>query len=243
MSGFEAATTASPLDNALSILTMLVFIFVGASLVITYALIARHLYRSFIEDGGQASFPLPASIGDHLISKIIMGLVWLLINVVSLALLGLVFIYVNIIAEGTVSPDMAEVFALLGRQFSTGAGSLFVKELLVLAFLGIVVAVVQLTMSVIVGGITRSHKVLAEGAVYIGGYLLVQIAIATTVLLSSGSVTSLNMFSPQTTLETVFNAVQPVMVSLIVLLLAIIGIYYLISWLALNKLSRRAPEF
>lgn len=128
-------------------------------------------YKNMLSDEGYLSFTLPVTVGQHLISKLLVMLSWQILTFFVAAGCGVLYFL-------SVHPqDVQEMFSDLGFVFQTildvkGWGVLVVV-LLVLAVLSqITENIMRLYNAMSIGQYSSSHKLLASVAVYIAHNML-----------------------------------------------------------------------
>lgn len=168
------------------ITSALIAIAIAASAFITLLLICLHFYNSFLCDEGYLTFTLPVSTGELLWSKLITGMLWMLINMAVIAVTIVIFAFFGTTTEGVISAPMIELTReLFSRLLPAAQQHVNVPLLLVVAIvaglLGLAAQLLEIYFAIIVGGqVAKKHRILAS----IGMYLLINmgVGIITSVL-------------------------------------------------------------
>lgn len=158
---------------------VLIWIAIFASGLVTLLLVALHFYHNLLCDEGYLTFTLPTTSTKILLSKVITGTVWILINGVIVLLSAGMFALV-----GTSSgPDFVNGLAELWRTLVEGLPvaqnyinvPLFALECILVAVLGVASELLHIYLSIALGNqIARKHKLLAT----IGMYLLISLGLS-----------------------------------------------------------------
>ena len=168
--GLDTLTnTNSSIINALTLLLIFALAVIISSVVIfTYIYSGYHFYKNVFTDQGYLTNTLPVTPAQLLLSKVLVALLWLLIDII-------VVILSSLILAGS-----KEFFSNFGVFFNALAS--YAKQtplftiLLVIAF---VIAPFQLIgmlfFSITLGNLSSSHKVLASIGAYVGIYIIQQI--------------------------------------------------------------------
>lgn len=156
------------LESMSIVAAMILFSLVFISGFITLILVARHVYRNFYSSEGYLTFTLPVTVDQHLSSKIISGMVWLLANSLIVVVSCVILVLFGFSTEGLVSTEVLRIFGELIQEIGTGLGVIFSLELVISGIIALLMSVLQVIFSVVLGGaLARTHKVLAGIGVYL----------------------------------------------------------------------------
>ncbi|MDR2197602.1 MAG: hypothetical protein LBO07_06550 [Coriobacteriales bacterium] len=123
-------TGESPIDNLLDGLLgfgiMLLGAIIMAGFFITLFLVARHFYLNVYSDEGYLTMTLPATIGQHIISKTVSGFIWLMIDGLVM-LLGMgIILFCGFATEGLLNHEILQFVADILRTIADYSPLLFV---------------------------------------------------------------------------------------------------------------------
>ena len=168
-------------------LSSILIIAVAASIAVVLVLILMRFYKSFLEDEGYLMFTLPVSSGKLLLSKVITGMLWLLIAAVVVTISAAIYVFFGTASSGFINESFRELFYLPCSIYTTLNEVLCAPVFFAEGFLWILAAVVanlcEMYFSILVGGqIAKKHRILAG----IGMYLVIHfvVGIVRTVLFS-----------------------------------------------------------
>lgn len=234
----ENVAVEQAINGSLSILAVLLFAIVFASIFVTLFLIAQHIYKTFMGDEGYLTFTLPVTNGQLLMSKIIVGVTWLLINGLILALLSSVFLFFSTSTGGLISSDAVRLVDWTIKDFASLNGLFFFFEAVVLGLLAIIACVLQAYLSVIVGGLARTRKVLAAIGIYFGSTIVILTFMSFVFSLSSLQSTGESLDPNTSYIESFIMGMHPVlMMSIVLTAILIVAFYFLSSRILKNKVN------
>ncbi len=162
-------------DDVLSVMTAvgavaLYLISCGAAMVLTFLLIAMRFYKNLMGNEGYLSFTLPVTTGNHLASKLISGITWLVAGYVMIALSGLIMTA----GTGLWSPSffnfVKKVLDAL-EFYNPLIAVLYILE----GIAGVLQSVLLIYFSICVGQLAGKHRVLAAFGIFIACILLLGI--------------------------------------------------------------------
>ena len=163
-------------------LTALVFVAVVASSYVTLFLVARHFYQSFFQEDGYLSFTLPVTAAKSLLSKTIVGWVWLLVNA-TIIIFGILFLsLVGFASEGIYNVLVWDAYSTVFSYFGDATGIFLIIEIIIFGLVTILSGLLQVFTSLTIGSVVaKTHKVLAG----IGIYIAINIGVSTVVSIVS----------------------------------------------------------
>jgi len=164
----------------LYVLVMMAFVIALVSVcIITLVLMVRRFYKNLLGDEGYVMFTLPASVHQHVWSKLIVSVVWFAATaaVVSLAILILAF-------DVSFVHGIVDVMAFLLKRldfYYAFNGAAIVAEVLAVAFLSCAVTCLQFYAALAIGHSFSGRKLLLS----VVFYFLLQFAMQTILSLST----------------------------------------------------------
>lgn len=165
---------------AVSVTTaVLIGVAIMASLFVTLILICYHFYRSFLADEGYLTFTLPVSTSNLLWSKLLTGMVWILINSVVVCIALVIYAVFGTTSSTLVNLDVLQAFRQFFTEILPQVGQcvnlpVMSIEVVVIGILGLAAQMLQIYFAIIIGGqVAKKHRVLAA----IGMYLLINMGV------------------------------------------------------------------
>ncbi|NLG09906.1 MAG: hypothetical protein GX562_00020 [Coriobacteriaceae bacterium] len=244
--GYQGSTGADMLNSSIagfSILAVfLLSIVLFSSYLVTLLLIARHFYTNLMGDEGYLSFTLPVSIHEHLLSKVISGFIWSIINMlVILISLGLLMVF-GTAYSGLVNKDVLQILSE-GMQwlFANDLG-IVVIEYPILVVVGTIDGLLLVFASIVAGSlISAKHKVAAA----VGAYFAANMVLYTINSMTQGALMGLMGMDP----TFMFSAIEPsireflafyqvtILISLAISILTIVATYAFSHYALSNRLN------
>ncbi len=136
--------------------------------VATFVLILRRFYFNMLKDEGYLSFTLPATVGQHIASKLIVGITWFVATIV----LNVISIFVV-----TYNKDINYVKGIsdIAQELTRSGGWGYVVE----GIIAIIVTVIGMPMLMYaclsIGQLYTKHRVVGAILAYIGYYIINQV--------------------------------------------------------------------
>lgn len=158
---------------------VLIGIAIMASLIVTLIFICYHFYRSFLSDEGYLTFTLPVKTSDLIWSKLLAGMLWMLINGLVVLVALLIFAVFGTTSTTLVNMEVLHAFRtfftdLLPQAAQYVSVPLMIVECVVIGILGLAAQLLQVYFAIIVGGqVAKKHRILAA----IGMYLLINMGV------------------------------------------------------------------
>ncbi len=169
---------SSPTIETPAAISMIVYISVLiGTLVMTLIVMIQRFNKNLLSDEGYLMFTLPTTPWKHIVSKLLVSLMW--------TIAGGVIAFSSILILAADEIDLAVLFEMIGdvlRLFTespAGLSSFFiVLELLLLGFISLASGVLIIYASIAIGHLTSKHRVLVSLGAYIGLFTLSQILAA-----------------------------------------------------------------
>lgn len=199
-----------------------------AVIVVSAVVIALRFYKNLVQDEGYLMFTLPVKTTQLINSKLISSIIW-----TGLSTLVVVASLLGAFANGEFFVKFFEEmkFALAeSKEQLGGYFVLFIIELLILIFIGLVFNILHLYASIAIGQLFNRHKILGSFAAYLVTNIAMQII--STVAIIIGSLLFKNLI-------TEFISVPLVILpaSIIFVLIFNVIFYYLTHYIFKNKLN------
>jgi hypothetical protein len=144
-----------------------------ATVALTFIITIQRFYKNLMTDEGYLMFTLPVKAPALINSKLIVSLIWSVINI------GAVVISIIIIISGTVPfndiiSSIKEIFTTVTSQFGS-LSFLLVTEFIIMIIVGIVFTIMLIYLSLAIGQLFNAHKIIASITAYIGINFIIQV--------------------------------------------------------------------
>lgn len=216
----------TPMHTILIVLITLIMICIMASSIITQVLVAKQYYQNCFSDEGYLTFTLPVKTTDVLVSKLLTGGAWVMINLIAV-LIGLALFLLVGFGATPYSAEIAEGFAELKAEFVRMGLEVNVPWICIKYFLLLLISsvagVAMLQFVVTLGNqLAKKHKVLCAVAIYL--LLSFVISIASSVL-CNGFMLPLYL-NPEPSAQQLASAFDTAMVGSLVLCTVCMGVLF-----------------
>ncbi len=210
-------------------LVMYILILIAVAVAVLIFIVVR-FYRNLFTDEGYLMNTLPVKPYELILSKLIVGFIWCIINgictIVSISLLTL-----SQFSLADLSAGWDEIAQALFVEAGISVGSL-IPYIIFGSIISVIYMLIMFYASIAIGQTFKNHKVLFSLGAYIVLYMLSQI-VSTIALIPFGFATMIN--SDTTNFETLFS---PMMLISYVASLALILLYFLLTnYLVSKKLN------
>ena len=164
--------------NILGVLIVTAFgIAICGALLMSFVLMIQRFYKNLLQDEGYLMFTLPASVHQHIWSKLIVSSVWFIVTVLAIIAASLVVAYqggflrelldfLRYFLEGLRKLEVSEAFN----------GTIYLAEFAVLMFLSLVAFSLQFYAALAAGHSRANHKMLWSVAWFFGFQFALQFA-------------------------------------------------------------------
>ena len=219
--------------NMLAALVVMAYVVaITAVFIVAFILMLQRFYKNLLGDEGYIMFTLPASVHQHVWSKLIVSAVWFIAT-------GVVVFLSVFVAAFNVSflTDLASVFPKLFQQMTAYYavnGTVFALELLALMLAACMSFSLQFSAALAAGHSFANHKMALSVAFFFAFQFVVQMAGAIVlVLLDEGP---LHQFLLTLDFQlTGVAAVHFTMVALLLLTVLYGAIFYIVTTITLKK--------
>ncbi|MEA4870440.1 MAG: hypothetical protein VB062_07360 [Christensenella sp.] len=182
-SSWAGANGSSLLRGLIMAITVTSAVLIGvaimASLMVTLIFICYHFYRSFLSDEGYLTFTLPVKTRDLLWSKLLSGMLWMLINGVVVMVALLIYSVFGTTTNTLINTEVLNAFRTFFTDLLPQAAQyisipLMIVECVVVGILALAAQLLQVYFAIIIGGqVAKKHRILAA----IGMYLLINMGV------------------------------------------------------------------
>lgn len=154
------------------------FALIVATIAMTFVIIIQRFYKNLLGDEGYLMFTLPVKPWQHIVSKLLISLMWIVLS------------FIVIVSSVLVLTKMDNLFGELGNLIHE-ARRFFGDTLLILAPISALVGASYFIMTVYnalsIGHLFNKHRILASFVAYIGIYMVSQV-VGTIFLLTMGGI-------------------------------------------------------
>lgn len=204
---------------------MYILILIAVSVAVLIFIIVR-FYRNLFTDEGYLMNTLPVKSHELILSKLIVGFLWCMIN----GICTIISVFLLWLSQSSFD----EIIKLWNELYTELVNDgILVSHFTIFILIGCIISVLYMIImfyaSIAIGQTFRKHKVLFSLGAYVVLYVISQI-VSTLILLPFGFVTMLNTDTPN--FETTFNSLM--LLSLAASLLLAIA-YFVITNYILNK--------
>ena len=176
-------------------LTLYIIILVGMFVASLIVMIQR-FYKNLLSEEGYLMFTLPVKPYKHIVSKLIVSVMWVILS--SITALASILIIAS--KEITFSEIFTDLGMLWDRAYSFLGASLY--HLIIQMTIGLIVSVVTsillIYVSIALGHLSNNHKILASIGAFLGIYVIAQIVSGVLFIGSDGQglIYTLSQHSP-----------------------------------------------
>lgn len=144
-----------------------------ATVALTFIITIQRFYKNLMTDEGYLMFTLPVKAPALINSKLIVSLIWSVINIAA------VIVSIIIIVSGTVPlsdilKSINGIFTGITEQFGS-LNYLLIIEFIIMILIGIVFTILLIYLSLAIGQLFNTHKIIGSIAAYIGINFVIQI--------------------------------------------------------------------
>jgi hypothetical protein len=222
--------------NIISVISISAYIFIIIAIfVLTLLVMIQRFYKNLLGDEGYLMFTLPVKTGEHIVSKLLTSMMWVITSTI-VTIVSVLIISYNENTFASLQNAISQVFSEISRVFGIN-GYAYLIEFFIFLLMVLATNILMIYASIAVGQLVSKHKVLGAFGAYLGFYILSQIIIS-IIFVSYYSISSGNMNS----FETIINNVAQsntiphfVFVGIMLLNLFFAGAYYIITNLILSK--------
>lgn len=204
ISTYRLLETDNGFFNTVGVLLLTVFIVaIFAACLLAFALMVNRFYQNLLKDEGYLMMTLPVTVHEHVLSKLLVSILWFSLTAVTVVLAFFILIY----QAGFIRGFFSEVIEILGALVTEGYGAhsvIFALELLLLAAAGSAMFCLQAYAAIAIGHSFASHKTFFS----IGAYFLIQTAMQIVYILLANTAGKtifhfINNFIESTMVETI----------------------------------------
>ena len=210
---------------------------IAAVCFVSVILMIQRFYKNLMQDEGYVMMTLPVSVHQHIISKLLVSMVWFILTVI-VVILGFIILAYDV---GLIKEILSGARELMHEAYFSEYlphAAAYIVEFTLLAFFSAAASCLQFYLAIAIGHSFSSHKLIMSVAAYFAINLILE-AIGLVLLSSIGNSTqlieNLNDFLP--TLSNV-AAAHVVLIGLSLMSLVYAAIFYFpTAWFMKHKLN------
>lgn len=182
------ASNSFTLQTVLRTFSMLLYIgLIIGVLVMTFVIMIQRFYKNLLGDEGYLMFTLPVKTWQHIVSKLLVSMLWFTLS--FLIVMSSVLIIANV---PNLFGEVAKIIDSIRSYLGVGGLALIPLYPIVAMFY----AIVTIYDSMAIGHLFSKHRVLASFGAYIGLYIISQIASSVLMLVFASS--NMSVFTENT---------------------------------------------
>ncbi len=168
-------TYENSLFSFLSVLMIFAYVIITlSSFIISLVIIIQRFYKNLFSNEGYLSFTLPVKPYMHIISKCITAIIWIILNVITIAAsLCILFSGDNHITS--FFQDIFKYFDFLKLYIGSTTVITFVIEFILIAIMSLIFQTLFIYLSISIGNLFNKHKIFASFSAYIIIFILIQV--------------------------------------------------------------------
>ncbi|NLY47995.1 MAG: hypothetical protein GX059_03110 [Clostridiales bacterium] len=191
---FSIDNLSKPLKTIRNFSIAMYVLSILAAIVVTFVIMILRFYRNLLSDEGYLMFTLPVKPSQHIISKLIVSMIWNIgtLAVVALSLLAMLGTRDNL-------ESLKEILDGLLYGLRLGFGDkygLVIAEYAILLLVGTVMQILMIYASIAIGHLFTEHRVIGSFAAYIGINTIVQMISTIIMLIWTNIELSMLNYSP-----------------------------------------------
>lgn len=163
--------------QAPQVITMTIYIAILVTMfVVTFIMMIQRFYKNLLSDGGYLMFTLPTKPWKHIISKLLVSMMWIVTSGIA------AFISIFIIAGSRqLITEVIDVLRQISADiaaFLTLSSVLFILELLLFGVISLASGILIIYASIALGHLFNQNRIIASVGAFIALSTLTQILIA-----------------------------------------------------------------
>lgn len=196
----------------------------------TYIIIGVHFYRNLFSRHGYLTWTLPVSSAQHLLSKFIAGFIWAALD--FLIMIGCALIFISAIPV-----SFQEVSSAFEQELGMSL-TVFSGVILVVGLFGCIYSLLSIYVSISIGQLFSSHRVLAALITYGATYMIMQFISSTVIFLApNGMMSYLRAGSDPAALSA--NIIKEQYTSMMILAAAISIIFAIVCYIITHIIMKK----
>lgn len=225
---FNAVETSNSftLHTAISAFSMILYVgLIIGILVMTFIVMIQRFYKNLLGDEGYLMFTLPVKSWQHIVSKLLVSMLWIILSFLTVICSVLIIANVNNLF-GEISSGINMIRGYIGN---IGLALLIITPLIAIFY-----SIITIYDSMALGHLFSKHKLLASFGAYIVLYIISQITFGAFMLVYA--TTNFNLFTNTATPTPSQVSIFSVSIICIYLLLAV-GNFILVNVILKKKLN------
>ncbi len=222
--------------NIISVISTSAYIFIIIAIfVLTLLVMIQRFYKNLLGDEGYLMFTLPVKTGEHIVSKLLISMMWVITSTI-VTIVSVIIISYNENTFASLQNAIGQVFSEISRVFGIN-GYAYMIEFFIFLLMVLATNILMIYASIAVGQLVSKHKVLGAFGAYLGFYMLSQLIIS-IIFVICYSISSRSWDSIEIIINTFVqsNTIPHfIFVGIMILNLFFAAAYYIITDLILSK--------
>lgn len=191
--------------NMLGVILLMVFVcMLVGSCILCFAVMLSRFYKNLFGDEGYLMMTLPATVHEHIVSKLVVSVVWYALTMAAVVASMFILVYdVGMVRE--IGEAVCELFDEVMEAQIAGHAVLYAVELIALAVVACAALCLQFYAAMAMGYSASSHKALLSVVAYFLLQIVMQMVYALLAHVAdvTGVITSVTMQMETMTVTTV----------------------------------------
>jgi DNA polymerase-3 subunit beta len=163
--------------NIISVISTSAYVFIIIAIfVLTLLVMIQRFYKNLLGDEGYLMFTLPVKTGEHIVSKLLTSMMWVITSTI-VTIVSVLIISYNENTFASLQNAISQVFSEISRVFGIN-GYAYLIEFFIFLLMVLATNILMIYASIAVGQLVSKHKVLGAFGAYLGFYILSQIIIS-----------------------------------------------------------------
>jgi hypothetical protein len=190
-------------DSTSAILSMIIYILIMVGMfIMTFVVMIQRFYRNLLSDEGYLMFTLPVKPWKHILSKLLVSILWMAASVIVALISILIIAY-----EKGIITEIIKQFAIMFSQLYQEMGAsvyLLTLEIFIVILSGLISWISLIYASIAIGHLFSKHKMLASFGAFIVLNTLSQIIFVLISMIPALDNIFNSLFESQLIMELVF---------------------------------------
>lgn len=149
-----------------------IIILVGV-FIITFIVMIQRFYKNLLSDEGYLMFTLPTQSWKHIMSKLLVSMMWIVISIL-VSIVSIVIIAMDKIQLSDITYGLQVMCEQIYNTFGTSV-YLLIIELILGSIIGLGTSILMIYASIAIGHLFNQHRILASMGAYIALNTITQI--------------------------------------------------------------------
>lgn len=179
------------IQNLLKVFTMILYVgMIIGTLVMTFIIMLQRFYKNLLGDEGYLMFTLPVKPWQHVASKLLVSMMWMILS------------FLTVICSILIIAQVKNLFGELYNAFNIVrdyAGITGLLLIIIVPLIGMIYSIITIYDAMAVGHLFSKHRILSSFGAYIVFYMISQVSFGLFMLVYA--TTNVNLMSNNTAPE------------------------------------------